>query len=216
MKEEKKEGIILRSIDYQDSSKILHIFTKNGLESLLVRNAKRMKSPYKSFSQTYNIVSYSCTNSKLNVLVNGEVIDYNEEIKNDYYKCLKLSKMVDILNDVVDPNELLYNFFISSVKAINKYDDILLIYYLKMTYFFGVTPQIKCHCGREIVDFNIDDGNGLCEIHASRKNPIAPLLIRTYNLKYGNNYKLSTLENRMLLEFINRYYYVHMDRKIKI
>lgn len=217
MKEERKEGIILRTIDYKDNSKILYIYTKDGLISVLARGVKKLNSPFKSSVLTYNLVSFTATNKKLPTLVDCAVIDYFNDIKTDYLQALKISRMSNMVLMVTEPSKLLYDFFISSIKNILNYENIMDIFYMKMTYFFGVNPQLKCHCGNDIVYFDIEEGIGYCANHTNSDNhKLVDLIKKTYMLKYGNEYLLDSSEKDILTSFIKKYYSKHIDSYIKL
>lgn len=217
MKEERKEGIILRTIDYKDNSKILYIYTKEGLVSVLARGVKKLNNPFKSSVLTYNLISFTTTNTKMQVLTDCSVIDYLDDIKTDYSKALKISRMSEIVLMVMEPSKLLYDFFISSIKNILNYEDIMYIFYVKMTYFFGVNPQLKCHCGNDILYFDIDEGVGYCVNHTNKNNiNLVNLVKNTYMLKYGEKYFLDSNEKDILTSFIKKYYHKHIDSYIKI
>ncbi len=50
------EGIILKYVDYKDNDKILTIFTKNGLQSLIAKGVKTGKRA--NLLDTGNLISY--------------------------------------------------------------------------------------------------------------------------------------------------------------
>ena len=57
------EGIIYKIIDYKEKSSLVYLYTKYGLDSILVRGAKSYKSGNMRFCEVLNIVRYECSNN---------------------------------------------------------------------------------------------------------------------------------------------------------
>ena len=55
---EKKQGIILNTIDYKENHKIIYVLTENGKESFLVMRAKRIKEGLLSDTQNLTMISF--------------------------------------------------------------------------------------------------------------------------------------------------------------
>ena len=80
------EGIILKTIKYQENSKLCYIITKDGLLSLMVRASLDFHSKNFSYSQELTKVDFAITKSKKNsfdIMTSGIVSFWTEEDKDD-------------------------------------------------------------------------------------------------------------------------------------
>ena len=83
---EKIEGIILKKINYKESSKIIYLYTKDGLVSVLVHGSNKMKSPYLSLTSTLNHVSLFVSGKDLRTLRDGDIVNGFSKITNNLEK----------------------------------------------------------------------------------------------------------------------------------
>ena len=82
MKEmERKKGIILSTMDYQENHKIIYLLTPNGKVNLLAQRSKNIK---KNVNDTQNLTKVSFVSKEKNLAKaqSLEAIDYYFEIKN--------------------------------------------------------------------------------------------------------------------------------------
>ena len=68
------EGVVIASIDYKEKSKIVYLYTPYGMDSILVRGAKKYNQSVLDFTTTLNEVKYIKTNSKLPSLMEFRLI----------------------------------------------------------------------------------------------------------------------------------------------
>ena len=121
------EGIVLRRINYQESSFILSILTKEGYKSLIVKGAKRKNSLKLGISEPLTLIDYISTRS-LNMpsLIEGVVLDNYSSIKADLNKVSIASILLEyalILKETDMDPLFIYNLLIQSLDSIEKYDD---------------------------------------------------------------------------------------------
>lgn len=141
------EGIIYKIIDYKEKSSLVYLYTKYGLDSILVRGAKSYKSGNMRFCEVLNIVRYECSNTSLKCLLNYEIIDDLKNIKNSFNKLKYASIIIDILRQVNDDRTIkIYDFTKFILQQINLNKDELsmcFIYLVKMLKVFGIMPSIN-------------------------------------------------------------------------
>ena len=65
----KSEGIILNTIDYKESSKIVHLYTPFGRISVKALGANKPKNGLLGFTTIGNTVSFVATDSELPTLM---------------------------------------------------------------------------------------------------------------------------------------------------
>lgn len=221
---EKITGIVLKSIDYKDSSKIVYLYTNEGKKEVIIRGAKKIKSPFRSFFLTYNIISYYPSNSKLPTLIDGDVIKTFPNILSDYKRNYYASLVLEVINNLSLENERLFSFLVSTLELINSDDYKLytLVFLVKYLYLLGIQPQFKCLCknnGR-IKGFNLLNGHAVCEkcsdeLDLNLEEII--LLKNIYTLDINNDkieYDVNILDR--LYEFIFKYYNYHANYLFKV
>ena len=90
------EAIVLRKIDFEETSLILNVLTKDGYESLMVKGAKRKNSEKLAISETISLIEFEKSRSKkFPSLTEGIVKDSFFEIKNDLIKLSIASVVCD-------------------------------------------------------------------------------------------------------------------------
>ena len=79
------EGIIIKEVPYGETSKIIHVYTNEGIVGIMCKGAKTMKSPFRATTLkfTYGIFNIYYKEDKLSTLVSVDVIDGLNLIKND-------------------------------------------------------------------------------------------------------------------------------------
>jgi len=237
---ELKEGIIVKTIKYQDSSKIAYILTKDGLISALIKNCLNMKSKNYSYSKEASLIGFDLSLSKKNtfdVLTTGSVIDSFINIQNNYQKLICAVEILSLTyeySNFIEDNFNFYNLVKNILIKINNNDFTDLsnyifytyIFKLKILYLLGVGPNFtKCNiCNNDnIVQFDIDSGLCYCEKHSKSFNQkelieVLKILylgkIELFNEEIFNTLKIF---NSDINRFINNYYerFLHLSNKNK-
>jgi len=171
----KLEGIILSDTPYQDNSKIINIFTKElGLIGVMCNNVKSLKNPLrtKTLKFTYGYFHIKYNENKLSKLIDVDIIDNLNNIKNDIEKISYLNYISDLTYQVIKQNNDLniYNIFIDGIKKINEgHDPLIITNILEIKYldYLGVglnlNSCIKCGNKTNIVTLDPDEGGYLCK-----------------------------------------------------
>ena len=69
---ELREAIVLKSLDYKDSSKILYLYTESGLQSIIAHGVKKMNSINRFLSQNGNLIKVSFSKGNFPSLKEGQ------------------------------------------------------------------------------------------------------------------------------------------------
>ncbi len=219
----KIEGIVIKETDYKESSKIINIFTSDGIISVLCKGAKRIKSPHLSTTSklTYAIFHLNYREQGLSTLIESDVINSLRNIKKDIAKISYASFLTDLTYQVYkhENNNFLYELYKNSIIKINEgYDPLVITNILELKYldYLGIRPVIsKCAvCGREnnIITISSYKGGYICS--SCRTNePIVSLkslkLIRMFY--YVDISKISKIDisdkvKKEINAFIDEYY----------
>lgn len=191
---EKKQGIIINTIDYKENNKIIYLLTSSGKESYLVMRAKRIKEGLLNETQNLTMIEFEVDGKgSLQKAKNLEGINYYQDIKNDLKKFLVASYALELIYKMVEDNihnDVLYKLlceFLNKLTIREDYKTLLLQFRIKMLYFLGIQPQFKmcCHCGMEtdLVGLSLSCGAMECVNHTSSDN-IGITATKIINLLY--------------------------------
>ncbi len=174
------EGIILKTIKYQENSKLCYIITKDGLQTALVRASLDYKSKNFSYSQELTKINFAISSSKKNsfdIMTTGALVDSYLNLKKDYDTLIMVSKLMDLIYksiNHVNNYDNLYSLFSYTLDAINNnhlnnkknvcfYPLILKI---KLLYLLGLGPNFNgctvCS-SKSVYGFSIDKGGVVCK-----------------------------------------------------
>lgn len=79
------EGIIIKEIPYGETSKIIHVYTKDGVVGIMCKGAKTLKSPFRATTLkfTYGRFNIYYKENKLSTLTSVDIINPLSTLKND-------------------------------------------------------------------------------------------------------------------------------------
>ena len=226
--EEKKEGIILNTIDYKENHKIIYLLTKEGKESLLINGAKNIKKGQSNETQVLTKVSYIKKGNNLAKATLLESIDYYNEIKIDIKRMAVASYLIEVVYRFIhnDTNFImLYNLldkFLEELKIANNLKLLLLEFRIKLLYFLGIEPNFKTcvHCGSKnnLVGLALRFGSMECIEHESKDN-IGIYATNIIQLLYKDKTLKINLDDNNVVDYlsdlIDKYYSYHLNDKIK-
>ncbi len=219
------EGIIIKTINYSDSSKILYLLTPHGMQSLLAKGAKKIKSPIRHLTLSLTKISFNKSKSaNLPFLLNGDVIDDYEMIKKD----LEMQTFAGHIFEVVYKmsNELDYQRLYDFISKI--LDEFILtkdpefmtfVFELKFLYLMGLAPVfgrcVECD-SNERVGFDVYKGGMVCQNHVSRftvkDSNVIVGLYKLYQYQYDGVFNIDRRQTRLI---IDQYYEHYLNYRSK-
>lgn len=234
---ELREGIIIKTIKYQESSKILYILTTEGVVTGLLRNALSLKSKNYSYSHEGSIIGFDISKSKKNsfdIITSGTVYNRLINVQNNYNKMILMVEIFSYVYDLysyIENNTHFYDLTKNIIISINEnsfeeYDKYyLLIFKLKLLYLLGVGPVFKkcVNCGDiNITGFDISLGGALCSKHQTNNkynheiiSIIEILYLGKIELFSSDVFKVFEKYYHELHNFINEYYNYHLPINTK-
>ena len=175
MKIEKIKGIIIKDINYKESSKVLHILTKEyGTIGVISKGCRNIKSKLRSVSLklTYGYFYISYKEDGLSTLIEADVIDELKNIKTNFSRIGYLSYLVDLTSQVIKETNN-YDLFdimeFAIIKINNLFDPMIItnIVELKFLEYLGVKPILDycsiCGSKNEIMTISSDSGGYACQ-----------------------------------------------------
>ncbi|PEA56413.1 DNA repair protein RecO [Bacillus pseudomycoides] len=177
---QKIEGIVIRTIDYGETNKIVTIFSRElGKVSAMARGAKKPKSRLASISQLLTHGHFLIQmGSGLGTLQQGEIISSMREIREDLFLTAYASFIVELTDKATEEkkhNPYLFEMLYQTLHYMSEGVDpeiLALIYQTKMLPVLGLNPYFDtcaiCHQSTDFVAFSIREGGFLCKYHAEQ------------------------------------------------
>lgn len=111
------EAIVFKAVDYQESSKIVTVFTrKHGKIALMVRGVKKPKSKFSGLIETGNIldvVYYYKSSRSVQILSEASYSEKNKNLRSDFEKMATMTSAIELISQLLHENEInrpLFNF----------------------------------------------------------------------------------------------------------
>ncbi len=184
---QKVEAVVLRSMNYQESSKILTIFTREfGALGVIVKGARRAKNKFGASLEPLahiNAIIYKKESRELQLLTDAELIDSFPGIQQDFEKLflsLSILELTYIVTRHSEKSNPLFDLLVNTLHTIESATKsvVLLFYYFeaRVIVLLGFQPSIdRCSsCGRKVnelmeqgarqVIFELDRGSFQCAL----------------------------------------------------
>jgi|SRR5690625_116602 len=213
-------GIIYKTQEYKETSKLLFVYTNKGKVTLNARGSQRINSNDRILSQYLNLIEfeYSVFKDFMN-LYNGKLINDYKEIKNEYNNVKSVSLMLELIDKIIidnDNNEQIYNMLISALNSKN-YKYVSLSFSLKLLYYLGYGLNLKPD-NKNVTGISIVKGGLVYEGEnyyndLDIKNSIDLLKLTHY--KFNDLNKLNNIDIKEIESFIYKYYLDKMGLILK-
>jgi DNA repair protein RecO (recombination protein O) len=185
---EKTEAIVLKAVNYRDTSKIVTFYTRRyGKMSAIAKGARNPKSKFGSLFQPLNylqIVFYRRESRQLQYVSSSDFVKYFKSLTTSVEKLSVAASLIEIVNLVMhdeEENEQLFELLVSSLHELDKLPveegnalplSVFVHFGLHLAVELGFAPNFeKCLvCHRSIgtekqkqVGYVIERGAPLCE-----------------------------------------------------
>jgi DNA repair protein RecO (recombination protein O) len=236
----KTKALILSSIRWKDSSKIVTVFTANyGKMKVIAKGALRNKSIFAGKLESLNYVEIIINEKKsrtLQILTDIDLLDSFNNLRMQYDRLPYAITIMEIIQQIFEEefnDELFFDFVIEMIRAIEKSEkaEVVLWYFLlKLSSYLGFKPQLSyCSlCETRTLSFpvklSLENGSIFCSTCHSdsllieRLNVVNLQLLQrlqTYHHKKINEFKVESTRNGLTALLI-RYLNFHLDKKITV
>lgn len=104
------EAIIFKSVDYQESSKVVTMFTReHGKTAILVRGVKKPKSKFSGLIEIGNIldvVYYYKSTRSVQFLSEASYAEKNKNLRADFEKMATMTSAIELISQLLHENEV--------------------------------------------------------------------------------------------------------------
>ena len=174
----KWEGIVIRSVDYGESSKVVTLFTReNGKLGLMARGSKKTKSRLAAVSQLFSHGYYLCKagpGTGMPDLSQGDNVNPFRELRqslNTTAYAAYIAELLDRLTHEREPNPFLFQLLLQTFRHLDEGRDpeiLCRIFETKMLMVAGISPQlsacVNCGAQREPYAISVTQGGLLCPV----------------------------------------------------
>ena len=200
------EGIIFKEIPYGETSKIIQVFTNEGIIGVMCKGAKALKSPFRAVTLkfTYGKFNIYYKENKLSILESVDIINNFRRIKGDIVLLSYLNYITELTSQVIkQASDNLYDLYINTVlKMEDGLDPLILTNILEIKYldYLGVGLNLEecvgCGAKANILTIDGDRGGYVCV----------------------NCYQNEIIVDKKTIEMLRKYYYVEVKSisKLKI
>jgi DNA repair protein RecO (recombination protein O) len=177
MHEEKTEGIVLRSQDYQEHHRIITLFSPQGLISLIVKGISRKNARLLTLTTPFSHGEYIYRQgqSELFRFYDGTIFDDHLNLRQHLQSLQAAGALANAIlasQMIGKPAPMLYALYKSFHKQICTFDNpepLLASFYLKLLKHEGLFfLSLHCaSCGENIAQ-TLNNGESLCSRHAGQ------------------------------------------------
>lgn len=171
------EGLILHQTKYDETDKILTIFTKkNGKIHAIAKGARNPRSSLIASTQVFCHSNYLLYKGKSFYHINqGEVLNSYYNFRDDLYKLAYATYMIELIDAGIadeEPNTKLFEMLVKALKVLseinNGYKTLTLAFILKYISFIGYKPYLRgcVLCGSSLnnsIKFSVTHGGTICD-----------------------------------------------------
>jgi len=175
----KSSAIVLKSIDWRDTSKIVTLFTREeGKMSVIAKGARQSKSKYQGILESINlleIVVFVSATRKLQILGEISLEDSFRRIRVNFDKtgyAFALLELIDIFFKEGSADTVFFDFIRALLSEIEKITDPRVVFWyflIKLSSYLGFKPEFNvCStCNKSLVSeqvvFSIQEGAAMCK-----------------------------------------------------
>ncbi len=149
----KTAAIVLKSIKWKDTSKIVTLYTREeGKIGVIARGARKFKNPYSGVLESINLVEivlYSSSKRQLQILGTASLENSYPKIKADFNKTgyvYCILELISILVPTGSVDVVFFDFVQKLLEEMGKIEDPRIIFWfflLKISSFLGFRPEFK-------------------------------------------------------------------------
>ncbi len=207
-----EEGILLKRINYSETSQIVTFYTKTkGIKTYLYKGSKKKTTAlYPLNICEFNV--YQRSDSQLAILSDCSSLGYTNDLSKSPLKSLITFFVADVMSNCIQTEEEdieLYNFLSKWVRTLNDTDQISIYPILFLTQLIielGYTPDIQ----EEPKTFDIRNGEFLKHEKLDSYCIYGEDCVTLYNLFQGFNFTLSSKQK--ILQILIDYCTIHIPK----
>lgn len=226
----KTESVVLRTVDYSESSLIVTLFTrKHGIIAVIAKGAKRPKSKFAALmvpGQVLEVVVYVKPTRSVQTLSEASSMLKLDQIRIDLEKMAIATTTVELINQVLHENEVnepLFAFIVKFLRWVNEYENpgrvIFPYVQLRVTELIGIGLQMDASVDEETSNGYMNIESGTLSSHAEGDQSVRLtsqqfiFLRKSLHSKKQSIFETDFKKNELseLIEYLDRYIRYHIE-----
>lgn len=215
------EGIIIKEIPHGETSKIIHVYTNEGVISIMCKGARSLKSTFRATTLkfSYAVFNIYYKENKLSTLVSVDIKNNLKNVTSDITLLSYVNYLTELTEQVIkQTDENIYQDYIATIIKINDgLDPLIMSNILEIKYldYLGVGLNLdSCICGRKagIITIDGDRGGYICQKCYQNENIVDSKTIKMLRMYYYveinsiRELKISPKTKEEINTFLNIYY----------
>lgn len=212
-------GLIYKTQPYQETNRMLFVYTKKGKKTLIARGSQRLSSELRLISQYLNLIEFYDNGKKMQSLTDAKLLDDYQKIKKDFFKTKLVAAMLEAIDKVRDEeidHELVLEELIKSINS-NNLNAATLSFLIKLISQAGYAPNFEAD-GSVVRGFNLELGIIVYEkdaISIDLNVQETIILMKLLNLDVNDLEEIDQNHFESISQFIKKYYEYHLRVSLK-
>lgn len=212
-------GLIYKTQPYQETNRMLFVYTKKGKKTLIARGSQRLSSELRLISQYLNLIEFYDNGKKMQSLTDAKLLDDYQKIKKDFFKTKLVAAMLEAIDKVRDEeidHELVLEELIKSINS-NNLNAATLSFLIKLISQAGYAPNFEAD-GSVVRGFNLELGIIVYEkdaISIDLNVQETIILMKFLNLDVNDLEEIDQNHFESISQFIKKYYEYHLRVSLK-
>lgn len=226
----KSEAIVLRTIDFQESSLIATLFTqKHGKISVIAKGARKPKSKFSAFlvpGQYIEVVMYLKTSRSVQTLSDASYIKKLDRFRVDLEKMALAVTTLELVSQIVHENEVnkpVFDFLAGFLPWLNNAEKVTKKIFpyvqirLAQLVGIGLQPEIAEGTNADKGYINIQTGSLSREQQGEEVILLTPaqfaFVFKSLHSKDSSIFSIDLNDNELneLIEYLDKYFHYHIE-----
>lgn len=212
-------GLIYKTQPYQDTNKLLYVYSNRGKITLVARGSQRLSSELRMVSQYLTLIEFYDNGKNMQPLREVKLLNSYDFLKNDFFKAKYAAVMLEALDKVRDVN-LNHEVVLNELRIALLQDHLKeasLSFLIKLISEAGFKPNLT-PSGNDVIGFNIKTSS---LIYKGDLHPLdlelrqTIILVKLLNLNIEKIEEISNSDYEILRKFIKKYYDYHINVNLK-
>ncbi|MDX1640083.1 MAG: DNA repair protein RecO [Balneolaceae bacterium] len=226
----KTESVVLRTVDYSESSLIVTLFTrKHGIIAVIAKGAKRPKSKFAALmvpGQVLEVVVYVKSTRSVQTLSEASPMLKLDQLRIDLEKMALATTTLELVNQVLHDNEVnepLFAFLVKFLRWINQYEkpSRIIFPYVQLRVMehvgIGLQPDEPLEDETSTGYMNIESGTLSSHADGDQSIRLTPqqfvFLKKSLRSKKQSVFEIDVKKNELsdLIEYLDKYIRYHIE-----
>ena len=212
-------GLIYKTQPYQDTNKLLYVYSNRGKITLVARGSQRLSSELRMVSQYLTLIEFYDNGKNMQPLREVKLLNSYDFLKTDFFKAKYAAVMLEALDKVRDQN-LNHEAVLNELRIALLSDNLKessLSFLIKLISEAGFRPNLTSK-EKDVIGFNLKNSQLVYKgepITLDLELRETIILVKLLNLDTEKVEAMSPKDDATLRKFIKKYYDYHINVNLK-